>query len=116
MSNTLQQLQCQFGQKIYIEAERVNEAFFAHLNRTKFFLAIDRFEIELVTFRFHESQKAQKYIKLEDLASFLDKREKEARYAYDKTLDILRRIAAFIGITLSIAIVYGTYFPSLSAA
>jgi hypothetical protein len=99
-SETFKRLKEQFGQPLYVEAERVNAAFFPHLTRSKFFQKIDKMEIGLVLVTFHDSQKAQKYFRLDDVASYLDEREKQARYAYEKTAEILRAIGAFIGIGL----------------
>jgi hypothetical protein len=100
-SETFKRLKEQFGQPLYVEAEQVNTAFFPHLTRAKFFQKIDRLEITLVPITFHDSQKAQKYFRLDDVAAYLDEREKQARYVYEKTAEILRAIGAFLGVGLS---------------
>lgn len=104
MSETVQRLKEQFGQVIFVEAEQVNEAFFPHLNRPKFFQKIDRLEIDLLLVQFDDSQKSQKYIKLEQLAAYIDKKEQEARYSAEKIREILKYIATFVGVGLSASV------------
>lgn len=96
MTDTLQRLKDQFDVTLYVEVERVNQAFFGHLSRAKFLRKIDRLEIPIPTFTFDDSRKSQRYFRLEDLAEFLDQREKRIRYEHEKMLEILKYICNLV--------------------
>ncbi|MEM5501216.1 pyocin activator PrtN family protein [Ahrensia kielensis] len=113
MNSTLERLEAQFGNRQFIEAELVNEAFFRHLSLRKFVQKIEKFEINLVIFQFDNSQKAQKYIKIDDLATFLEEKEKEARYLYSKTAEIITKLGIFIGISVASVIILTIVFGFL---
>ena len=105
MDEMIVRLKAQFNTHTYVAVERVNEAFFGHVKREIFMRKLERLEIAIPFLTFDDSQKAQRYIKIDDLAEYLVRREQQARYEFDKSMEIVQRIGFFGAIALGASII-----------
>lgn len=81
--NTLFLLMAQYDGRAVVPVDTVCKDYFSHLTLPKFLRKVSAGEIDLPLVRAERSQKAAKGVHLADLAAYLDKRRKIAKYELD---------------------------------